>query len=105
MNTITLPVGYRRGRLTVISNPTSGIRGGKPRRFYECRCDCGKVLSVMQDNLNRDHTMSCGCLQAERTSKANSTHRLHGTHLYFVWRNIINRCNNPNVECFKYYGG
>ena len=33
---------------------------GKTRKYWLCKCDCGKTSSVLQDNLTRKHTQSCG---------------------------------------------
>jgi len=33
------------------------------------------------------------------------THGMSGTRLYMIWKNMKQRCYNPNVSRFKYYGG
>ena len=33
------------------------------------------------------------------------THGLSQTRIYRIYRGVINRCNNPNVEIFEHYGG
>lgn len=55
------------GRLTPlyrIKNTSKG-RGAK----WRCQCDCGNVTDVLAANLKRNHTLSCGCLQKEKTSQ------------------------------------
>lgn len=34
-----------------------------------------------------------------------ATHRLSKTRLHHIWRNIKQRCYNPNEWCYKHYGG
>ena len=33
---------------------------------WECRCDCGRTITVYKNNLLSGHTRSCGCLKADR---------------------------------------
>lgn len=35
----------------------------------------------------------------------NYKHGGKGTRLYGIWQNMKNRCRNPKVRCYKYYGG
>lgn len=35
--------------------------------------------------------------------KKKSNHR--GTRAYRIWQAMLNRCRNPNVPCYEYYGG
>jgi hypothetical protein len=60
--------GQRYGRLTVIREVE---RNGYTRRWL-CRCDCGNERIVTMPNLRNGHTTSCGCVQRERTSVANT---------------------------------
>lgn len=57
--------GKRFGRLTVTGeNPSPYIStGGKPTRRWDCVCDCGKRVTVLQNQLTtkRNPTTSCGC--------------------------------------------
>lgn len=34
-----------------------------------------------------------------------TTHGMSRTRIYRIWRNMINRCDNPNVPCYGRYGG
>lgn len=66
-------IGSRYGRLTVIKHAES--KSGKA--MWLCRCDCGNEKIIAGQHLrNNSHqtggTKSCGCLQKERASKANS---------------------------------
>lgn len=73
-------------RLTVIgfdferynSDKTRKAQGeldGKVPRYWICRCECGKMLSVLGNNLKMGTTKSCGCYadESKRNKKAKYT--------------------------------
>lgn len=58
------------GRLLVLSfNKEETINQRKKRNnfstWWECQCDCGKIINVEGSALASGHTKSCGCLQKE----------------------------------------
>jgi hypothetical protein len=57
--------GQRFGRLTVIKSVGTNKYN---RMCWLCRCDCENhnEVIVTSNNLNRGHTMSCGCLHKEK---------------------------------------
>lgn len=63
-------VGQSFGRLTVFEY--CGTDKHQKRR-WKCKCNCedGNVIEVTTSQLTTGSTKSCGCLQRERTSKAN----------------------------------
>ena len=65
--------GDRYGRLTVIEEVEHKVypSGYKERRF-KCQCDCGNTTIVNLRSLRNRHTSSCGCLQKQKASEANS---------------------------------
>lgn len=71
------------------------------RPYYLCECDCGNKTVARLDLIKRGHIKSCGCLHYS----PNKSHGKTGTRLYVVWRQMRNRCNNPNCDVYKYYGG
>lgn len=87
--------GMKFGRLTVIE------RAENKNACWRCKCDCGNEVVVNGDNLRSQHTLSCGCLQKERTT----THDLTHTKIYSTWDGIKQRCLNPNHQAYKHYGG
>ena len=60
--------GKRFGYLVAIK-PTDKLSGTS--KIWECQCDCGNICYVASNALRSKRTQSCGCLQKERTSKAN----------------------------------
>lgn len=99
--------GQKFGRLTVLE-----YAGRDNGRFslWRCRCVCGKYTTARASSLRYGTTKSCGCLQAERTKEAATTHGLSGgrkqtPRLYRIWRNMKSRCFNPKTPKFQNHGG
>lgn len=96
-NHIASFIGRRFGRLVVkslafIKNDTT---------YWNCKCDCGNICTIRRNSLVTGNTQSCGCLHKESITihgQRNSTH-------YKVWNSMITRCENPEREDYKYYGG
>lgn len=98
-------VGQLYGRLTVlkqIPDPNKKIS------WWECLCECGKLVVVKGGNLNSGNTKSCGCYSDE--SKVNRIK--HGnnrkgniTSEYRSWASMKSRCTNENVIGYQEYGG
>lgn len=89
------------GRLTVLE-PVR--QAGKPLTWH-CRCECGKETFVPTAKLKSGHTRSCGCLGLENATKAKIRHGETHSRLYNIWTTMKNRCQNPKVAAYPYYGG
>lgn len=83
-------MGRRFGRLTVVAEAPRNS-SGKVR--WTCRCDCGKERIAIGTLLASGKVTSCGC-------KKNARQRL-----FQIWADMLARCNNPNIACWKHYGG
>lgn len=92
--------GERYGRLVVVAYAGNNRH---QQRQYTARCDCGVEIVVNGYALTNGNTQSCGCLQRERFT--NRTHGLTGTPEYRVWKNMNQRCANPNGDDWERYGG
>lgn len=96
--------GQRIGRLTVIK------RCDKPednRVKWLCKCDCGNYKEIFGNNLTRNHTLSCGCIQKEKASlwlKSQKTHGDSNKRLYTIWVDMKQRTGNPNDLNYRHYG-
>ena len=117
MSKIEIPLGEKFGRLTVIEDlgicilPNSNTKC----RNVKCRCDCGNVISAQWSNVKYGNKKSCGCLQSEKSKETvkimNEKKTKHGdakgkkTRLYNTWCRMRARCNNPNNDKYKWYGG
>ena len=97
--------GRRYGRLTVLSYTGTNTKKHNARWF--CQCDCGTKCVVSNKSLG-EGTKSCGCLQREHVA-AQSTHgETKGgtvTSEYRIFKNMHQRCANPNNPSWKDYGG
>ena len=95
----------RFGSLVVVKQTEDHVyKDGSRKAKWLCICDCGNQKSVIGKNLLNGATRSCGCLQKQVASKLLKTHGKSNTVIYNVWRNIIGRCYNKNLKCYKYYG-
>lgn len=95
--------GRRFGKLIVICQSNRNSRG-----FIQwlCSCDCGSQKNLITASLKSGNTQSCGCLQKERASAANTTHGLYNHYPeYGIWNAMKNRCYNKKVERYNRYGG
>lgn len=88
--------GKKFGRLLVVE------RAGKNK--WKCKCDCGNEVIVLGSNLTRGNSTSCGCFAKELISQKSKTHGMSDTRIYKIWTGIKQRCSNPNVSAYKYYG-
>lgn len=59
----------RYGRLKPLAE-TAG-RAANGCIIWRCECDCGTIVPVATHNLTSGNTLSCGCLQVERSRGPN----------------------------------
>ncbi len=64
-------------------------------------CSCGKNFLCHIGNVMKGKTKSCGCYR----KRLLTTHGMSRTPEFRVWRDMIQRCNNPNHAFFDSYGG
>lgn len=103
-------VGQKFGRLIVIERAEKNQWGNYK---WLCKCICGKEKIISGGNLLKGNTQSCGCLQKDIASiycsnfKLKHGHTIKGkiTTTYISWRNMIQRCTNPNDKEYENYGG
>ena len=77
------------------------VRKGKKLNGHQtwiCICQCGNTCIKRSDHLRTGNTKSCGC--AGKYGEG-----VTGTRLHKIWRNMKERCNNPNHKSYPYYGG
>lgn len=86
--------GYKFGELTLLS------RYGN-RAILEC--SCGNVIEVSIPALTTGGKSDCGHVAAERDLETvtNQSRDM----LYWTWRNMLNRCEDPYNPDYKNYGG
>lgn len=81
-------VGNKYGRLTILDI----IPNTHPTKVV-CKCDCGNEHICAQADVVNGHTQSCGCLQSEHTSVANTkdwTGHISNHGVEFLYRDYKN---------------
>ena len=68
--------------------------------WWSYRCDCGRIGQARNSDLVKK-TSCPHCSKRQRRT----THGMKGTSIYGVWRNMLDRCTNPNHKSFHHYGG
>jgi hypothetical protein len=80
--------GMRFGKLTALNF----TRKEKDKHFFwNCKCDCGKTITVSSSHLKSGHTRSCGCLYAEffKTNKFGKKHGLYNGQQIGILRHCL----------------
>lgn len=54
-------IGNVYGKLTVIKQ--------KPNNMWECKCECGNIITVFGKYLDNGHVISCGCIKSSGETK------------------------------------
>lgn len=88
-------IGKKYGKWTVVS---FSHRDKYSQKLYTCECECGtkKVLPI--HSLVNGHNTQC-------RKCAHTKHGLCHTRIYKIYKNIIQRCENPRRDHYKNYGG
>lgn len=95
--------GQKFGRLLVVNEAG---RAKDRHVLWNCLCECGNYVLVTGNHLKRTGgTLSCGCLQKEKTVEAKTTHGLSSIPEYHIWALMKDRCLNKNSDNFPNYGG
>jgi len=83
------------------------FRGNGRHYMVKTVCKCGTNRTMRVDTLKSGRSKSCGCLKSKLIADSNITH--HGTILhkktYKSWKEMRQRCLNPNNHKYKDYGG
>jgi hypothetical protein len=93
--------GRKFGFFTVVSKAAAKNR----RTSWLCRCCCGKEKVINTSSLTTGNTKSCGCQKNNMIAQSKTKHGMTGTRLYIIWKHMTQRCENPNVERYRSYGG
>ena len=93
--------GKRYGKLEVLSQATQ--TGVHPK--WNCLCDCGKKSIVTSTKLVSGSTKSCGCLRVNAQDFRKSEVKTIYPKEHSIWKNMRQRCLNPNTHKYFIYGG
>ena len=84
-------------------------KDGTRKRLLKVQCHCGNIFNPRMNDLRSGKVKSCGCIKAESTRKAHTTHGFTKNRkqlpLYVVWKGMKKRCLNPNEKQYHDYGG
>lgn len=98
-------------RLTVLGRSGTSNNGSA---LWLCRCTCGNTKEATTAHLKGGYVQSCGCLNIEKATERCLNRTKHGAcsrrdaeyaRLYSVWKNMRDRCENPNCHAYDNYGG
>lgn len=92
--------GRQFGRLTAIK-----LTASQPRAKWLFQCECGNRVVARRDHVASGATTSCGCYREEHSRVHSVTHGMSYTTEFHIWSSMIARCENPNHEGYKNYGG
>lgn len=90
-------IGEKYGRLTIVDI----IWDEKPAKAI-CKCDCGNDFIGLKSGIVTGHTRSCGCLQPEKTSEANTkdwTGHIAESGVKFIKQHYMNNKGQWLWEC------
>lgn len=90
------------GRLKVLYEDNKFYRWGIK---WICLCTCGKICSILGQNLYKGVSTSCGCYHLERLHLRPLKHGMSNTPEYHTWIMMKQRCYNRHVERYPNYGG
>lgn len=99
-------IGNVFGMLKVLTEAESSITPkGRTKRRFLCQCSCGNQKIISMDSLQMGHSKSCGCTSYELVAKARTKHGFARSRIYKIWQGMLARCNKPNCNAYKNYGG
>ena len=103
-----IPAGTVFGRLTTMGEVYVdwSLPPGSDRTRVRAVCACRpeQQFPVSATRLRKGGVRSCGCLKIDKLSTAGGLSKRH-PRLYGIWRNMINRCQNPSTDRYPSYGG
>jgi hypothetical protein len=106
---VKITIGQRFGRLITLERISEKYKLTK----WICICDCGNQTVVINSNLMRGNTLSCGCWQRHQAIKAHLTHgesiqrskKQSCSREYSSWNGMKERCLSPRNPAYRHYGG
>ena len=91
--------GLKFGKLTAVriieKARTNGVK-------WMCRCDCGNETTAWSGKLKSGKKKSCGCMW--QTNGRYADGKGPQTKLCGIWKQLKQRCGNPNNKDYRYYG-
>ena len=76
-------------------------RNARRQQLVTATCSCGTVRIVVEYNLKRGRSVSCGCHKVKTGHTAGGT----ASRTYVSWTAMRTRCQNENSSDYPEYGG
>jgi len=88
----------RFGRLIVLKRYNKQDKSSRCA-IWKCKCDCGKIVRVISQNLLKKNTRSCGCLRDEKIKQIGFKNRNKKgiTPFNALFRNYLNNAKCRNI--------
>lgn len=93
--------GQRFGKWIVLKRSTNSKNG---QACWLCRCICGRELIIRGSDLRSGNSTKCKHCSVIG-NKNSFRHGQYGTRLYWIWKSMIQRCENLNHIGYKHWGG
>ncbi len=97
-------IGMKCGHLTVLEEVKDKSEAPENLRglgvLWRCECDCKdhNIVIVPGSRLRTQKNLSCGCQAINKVDGES------GTKIYTVYKDMVQRCINPNEPAYKDYG-
>ena len=74
----------------------------KKRRYFKCKCSCGKETVVAGSSLKAGTTTSCGHVWL-KAIHSNEVHGLTDDPIYYCWQDMVHRVTHRADRNYKHY--
>lgn len=64
----------------------------------------GKILTILGEPFKKKRNGYSEVVNG-RPKSSKTTHNMSGTRINRIWKNMKTRCNNPNADNYRFYGG
>ena len=103
MNFIDLS-GQKFGKLTVIERIEDKIlSNGDKKVQYKCKCDCGREINVLSDNLKKGNTQTCGRCEERSHGNIKISQILDEANIFYEREKRFESCKDKSYLPFDFY--
>lgn len=95
-------IGKRFGKLTVTSLEKKVTFFGREMFMWNCTCDCGNKIKLLEPNLVKHYVTSCGCTFDK--FKNDKYFEIKKKKILDIYRHMYRRCYDQMDKHYIYYG-
>lgn len=88
----------------IVGLATPQLRNGYPHERYICTCNCGHQFEQDKAALRLNPGVMCKSCAGKVAAKARGADGRSTTPEWHAWRNMLQRCSNPNAQAYHNYG-